>query len=276
MSTEQDSKQKSIEKNTETKIDALKTRLKRYGKVLVAFSGGKDSFFLLKAAVEALGKENAVACFVTTGFSTGNDRKRVEYYSGKLDFQLETVQLDITGDTLIMANPRERCYHCKKKIFGALEERAKKLGAETVLDGTTYSDSKEYRPGLRAIEELAIVSPLRDEGITSSEIVTFLEKIGIDDYYVTSSTCLATRFPYYHQLKPRILKIFDQLESYFVEEGIYPIKVRFIPEGIRIETPDRLFFKVLEKRTEIIQLCKKKGLNFVTLDLEGIKSGVWD
>ncbi len=176
-----------------------------------------------------------------------------------------------------MSNPRERCYFCKKKIFSTLKKKAQELGIETVLDGTTYSDLSQYRPGLKALEELNILSLLQEVRFTSSEIADYLKNTaGIDDYFLTSSTCLATRFPYDLQLNEHLLKVFDDLEEYFVDMGIFPVKIRFIPEGIRVETPSRHFQEVFAHRDKIIDFCKKRGLKFVTLDLEGIKSGVWD
>jgi pyridinium-3,5-biscarboxylic acid mononucleotide sulfurtransferase len=264
-------------KTFKKKIEEVQEQLRALKRVLVAFSGGKDSFFLLKIAVETLGKENVTACHVKTGFSTRNDQKRINYFSQLLDFQMEVIEIDLSGEKFIMSNPRERCYFCKKKIFSTLKKKAQELGMETVLDGTTYSDLSEYRPGLKALEELNILSLLQDAGLTSDEIAAYLKKnAGIEEYFLTSSTCLATRFPYDMQLDERLLNIFDELEEYFVNRGIYPVKIRYIPDGIRIETPSQHFREVLENRDKIIDFCKKAGLKFVTLDLEGIKSGVWD
>lgn len=270
-------KMNTKEKIFEEKIEELQRKLKAFKRVLVAFSGGKDSFFLLKTAVETLGKENVAACHVKTGFSSKNDQKRMNYFSQQLDFQPEEIEIDLFQEKFIMSNPRERCYFCKKKIFSALKEKAQQLGIEAVLDGTTYSDLSEYRPGLKALEELNIVSLLQEVRFTSAEIADYLKKnAGIEDYFLTSSTCLATRFPYDMQLKEPLLNVFDDLEAYFVNLGIYPVKIRFIPEGVRIETPPRHFREILETRDKIIDFCKKRGIKFVTLDLEGIKSGVWD
>ena len=273
MKTKNENKNKEFER----KINNVKAALKPLKKVLVAFSGGKDSFFLLKIALETLGRENVLAIFIKTGFSTKNDQKRVDYFTRQLDFHPQRVEIDICGEQNIMGNPRERCYFCKKKIFATIKEKALETGIKTVLDGTTYSDLSEYRPGLKALEELSILSPLRDARISSPEIVAYLKEImGIREYFLTSSTCLATRFPYDMNLDKNLLIIFDHLEEYFVDMGIYPVKIRYIPEGIRIETPPRHFQKIQANRDKIISFGKTKGLKFITLDLEGIKSGVWD
>ena len=267
----------NIEKTFKEKISEVQAELKSLKRVVVAFSGGKDSFFLLKTAVETLGKENVTAIHVKTNFSSKNDQKRVNYFSRLLDFQPKEIEIDLSRDKFIMSNPRERCYFCKKKIFAALKEKARESGIETVLDGSTYSDLNEYRPGLKALEELNILSPLQAARFTAAEIVDYLKKTaGIEEYFLTSSACLATRFPYDMQLDESLLKIFSDLEEYFVNLGIYPVKIRFIPGGIRVETPSRHFQEIFAHRDKIIDFCKKKGLKFVTLDLEGIKSGVWD
>ncbi len=261
----------------ETKKEVIENNLKSLKKVAVAFSGGKDSFFLLKLAVDTLGKENVVALNVKSIFTTTNDDKRVDYFSKKLDFTMRQVTIVLANEKNVMANPKDRCYFCKTKIFNTLKQEAKNLGFDWVLDGTTFSDLDEYRPGLKAIEELNIISPLRDAGISSWEIVTFLnEKLGVEDYYVTSSTCLATRFPYGFNLDKKILETFDKVETYFVEKEIYPVKIRYIPDGVRIETPEKNFEKIMKNKSELLEFCKNKDLKFITLDLEGLKSGVWD
>lgn len=258
------------------KIEGLKRRLKGYGKVAVAFSGGKDSFFLLKIAVETLGKERVAAFFVETPFGSLQDRKRLEYFRNRLDFNLEKISLVFGPDENMMKNPRDRCYFCKKKIFRALKEAAAALGAEAILDGTTASDLQEYRPGLKALEELDILSPLEGENISSGEIQQYLERAGIEPFYLTSSTCLATRFPYGLSLSKDLLRRFDRVEFFLTESGIYPVKVRYIEEGIRIETTEEHFGRVLALKEKLIDLCIENQFKFVTLDLGGIKSGVWD
>lgn len=260
----------------EEKINIVKEKLKDLKEVCIAFSGGKDSFFLLKQAVETLGKKNVTAFFVKTDFITKNDEKRVDYFKNILDFKLKKTFIDLFKYKNILSNPKDRCYFCKKKIFSTLKKEALKLKIKNILDGTTYSDLNEYRPGLKALEELKIVSPLRDAAITSDEVVEFLRELEIKNFYLTSSTCLATRFPYDFNLNKNILRKFDMLELFFVENGIYPIKIRFIPDGIRIETKEENFKKILKIRKKIINICKNNRIKLITLDIEGIKTGIWD
>lgn len=259
------------------KIDRVRIQLAALKRVAVAFSGGKDSFFMLKLAIDTLGQDNVVAFFVGSDFLTENDRKRVDYFRQRFDLSLVELTIDPWQEEKIVSNPLDRCYHCKKKIFLALREKASELGIAHLLDGTTHSDLDQYRPGLKALDELGILSPLKDAAITSGEVVEYLAgELHIDDYFLTSSTCLATRFPYHHRLVRETMKTFAAIEGYFVDRGFYPVRIRYIAAGVRIETAPAHFEKILEKRDEIITFCKDRGIKFITLDLEGIKSGVWD
>ena len=258
------------------KIDIVKDELKKLEKVVVAFSGGKDSFFLLKLAYEALGEKNVKAIYVITGLTTKNDEKRINYFRKLLNFSIKKIFVDVFEDKRIVKNHKQRCYYCKKKIFTIIKNEALKMNITHILDGTTESDLDEYRPGMKAIEELKILSPLKDAGINEMDVAEYLKSLHIEDYYLTSSTCLATRFPYDFELDEKMLKTFDDMEYYLVKIGIFPVKVRYITDGIRIETSDDKFLKIFEKKEEIINFCKKMGIKFVTLDIDGIKTGIWD
>lgn len=262
--------------NLKRKLEQLVSILKELHTAAIAFSGGKDSFFLLQTAVNTLGKEKVVALFVRTLFTSKNDLRRVRYFQQRLDFTLKEIHIDLDDRSSILTNPKDRCYHCKREIFSTLYRQANQLGIPHLLDGTTFTDLDEYRPGLKALEELQVHSPLLDVQITSMEISQYLRDAGIDPYYVTSSTCLATRFPYGLPLNSDRLSTFDELEYYLVDLGIYPIKVRYIPEGVRLETSAYNFGRILEIRETLVEFCQTLGLKFITLDLEGIKTGVWD
>ena len=263
---------KSISKKT----DDLKTILKKLEKVIVAFSGGKDSFFLMKTALDVLGKENVKIIFINSDFISENDRKRITYFEEKFNLNIIRLEISVLNDKTIMKNPKDRCYFCKSFIFNNILTKSKELGVDHILDGTTLSDMSEYRPGVTALEELKILSPLKDAGISSQEIVDQLKKEDIDRFYLTSSACLATRFPYDHKLSEKDLRKFDRIEDYLVNNGIYPVRVRYIEDGIRIETEEHNTEKVLKIKNELIKICKNEKMKFITLDLEGLRSGVWD
>jgi uncharacterized protein len=161
-------------------------------------------------------------------------------------------------------------------MFGALKKEARKLGIKIIADGTTVSDLAEHRPGRLALEKLAIHSPLRDAGFTSVEIITQLKKKGAAEYFLTSSTCLATRFPYDFRLNRLIIEAIGRVEHYLIKSGIYPVRVRYLTDGIRIETSPANFRKIIAMSGELIIIGREAGFKFITLDLAGIKSGSWD
>ena len=258
------------------KIEDLKIILRKLNKVVVAFSGGKDSFFLMKIALETLGKKNVKIVFINSDFISENDKKRIDYFGEKYDLDIIILNIKVLDNQKIIKNPKDRCYFCKSFIFDNIIDKAKDMGINAVLDGTTLSDMDEFRPGLKALEELKILSPLKDAGISSAEIVNFLKNGDIDSYYLTSSACLATRFPYDFELTEKEIRKFDRIESFMVDSGIYPIRVRYIEEGIRIEAEEKNINKIFEIKKRLIALCKKEGIKFITLDLEGLRSGVWD
>jgi len=254
----------------------LRERLKRQGSILLAFSGGKDSFFLLHAAREALGAANVFAYFIHTPFTGEAARERVAYFQRKFPFALREIRLDLFKDSRIRQNPRKRCFICKKAMFTALKKEARRFGIPTVADGSTVSDLGENRPGRLALENLGIASPLKDAGFTGPEIAAELKKLGVEDYYLTSSTCLATRFPYDLALDAARIDAIGRVESHLLQRGVYPLRVRYMADGVRIETTEANFRKVLSLKKELLALAKVHRFMFVTLDLGGIKSGSWD
>ena len=251
-------------------------RLKTYGRLLVAFSGGKDSFFLVQTAIETLGAANVFPYFVITPFTLTAARERVAYFKDKFSLPLNEISLDFLKDSRLRQNPRQRCFFCKKKMFGALKKEARRLGVKIIADGTTVSDLAEHRPGRLALEKLAIQSPLRDAGFSTIEIITLLKKKDIAEYFLTSSTCLATRFPYDFSLHPLIIQAIGRVEYYLIQSNIYPVRVRHLTDGIRIETSPANFRKIITMKDELIAICRAGGFKFITLDLAGIKSGSWD
>jgi uncharacterized protein len=250
--------------------------LARSGRILVAFSGGKDSFFLLREAVAALGKDNVAACFVTTPFLGEAARARVDYFRQRVPAAVRELPLDLLAGPPLRRNPRQRCYLCKLRMFSALKQEAGRLSIATVADGSTVSDQAEHRPGRRALAKLAVASPLREAGFTASEIVAELARSGIEKFYLTSSTCLATRFPYGHRLDPGEIRTIGQVEHFLAGRGVFPLRVRFIPDGVRIECGETQLRRLLDLKNELLTFCCERGLRFVTVDLGGIKSGPWD
>jgi len=254
----------------------LRSQLKEYGRLLVAFSGGKDSFFLWLTACEALGMDNVLPYFISTPFTLAAARERIDYFREKFSMPLHEIHIDLLQDARLRRNPKQRCFYCKMKMFATLKKEGRKLGIDHVADGTTLSDLAEHRPGRKALEKLAIRSPLREAGFTTADIAAQLKKRAVADYFLTSSTCLATRFPYNFSLQPRWIQAIGRIEHHLIGKGIFPVRVRYMEDGVRIETAPKNFRKLIAGKDTLITCCREAGLHFVTLDLAGIKSGSWD
>ncbi len=262
--------------NLEIKITRFKKNIETFNNIIIAFSGGKDSLFLTLMALEVSGKNNVTIVFVDSEFISENDKKRVDYFEKKFNLDIKRISIDVLSNASIKNNSKDRCYICKKKIFNSIINSFGNKKNTTILDGTTFSDIDQFRPGLAALQELDIVSPLKDAKITSDEIIKLLKQKNIDRYYLTSSTCLATRFPYNHNLSITEINNFEKIELFLVEHDVFPVRVRYIVDGIRIEAEENLTPKILNIKDALIKNAKKGGFKFITLDLEGIKSGVWD
>jgi uncharacterized protein len=254
----------------------LHAGLQRCGSVLVAFSGGKDSFFLLREAIAALGMDRVVPFFVATPFNGEAARSRLDHFRRHLPVPVRELRLDLLSGPRLRRNPRQRCFICKQRMFTALTKEAARLGIAVVADGSTASDQAGHRPGRRALDMLGIASPLRDAGFTAGEIACDLARAGIDRFLLTPSTCLATRFPYGHRLDPREMRLIAQVEEFLAARGVFPLRVRHIADGVRVEADPRHFRRILALKDDLLAFCRERGYLFVTLDLGGIKSGPWD
>lgn len=258
------------------KKERLHDILRQSGRILVAFSGGKDSYFLARESVAALGRKSVVPRFVLTPFIGAGTRARVEYFAKRLPVAVGVLPLDLLDGPRLRRNPRERCFICKLRMFTALKKEAARLGIATVADGSTLSDRDEHRPGRRALEKLAVASPLRDAGFTAAEIASELARSGVEPFYLTSSTCLATRFPYGHRLDGGEIRAIGEVEHFLAGRGVFPLRVRHIPDGVRVECGAGHMRRMLALKDELLAFCRERGVRFVTLDLGGITSGPWD
>ena len=238
------------------KLEQLQELLKSYGKVAVAYSGGVDSNFVLQVATKTLGKENVLAVTCLGGMMSKED-------------------LNVLQVQAFRENWPDRCYHCKKVVMSHVIEEAKKHGIQYVLDGKNKDDESVYRPGMKAAEELGILSPLAKCELTKQEIRDYSKQLGISTYNKPSNACLATRFNYHTNITYEMLERIDQAEQLFHDIGIKHMRVRDIHNLARIEVEKQDFTKVLE-HSEIVGKLKELGFDFVTLDLEGIKSGSFD
>jgi len=257
------------------KLENLKSIIRKMGKVAVAFSGGTDSTFLLKVAVETLGKDKVLAVTAISPIRFENEIKMAIQITRDLGVKQIIVELNELEDENFVKNDALRCYYCKHSIFKSLIEIAKENGIDFVADGTNYDDLlHDYRPGLRALEELKISSPLKEARLTKSEIRNFSKEMGLPTWNKEPETCLATRFPYGTNITNDKLEKVRKIELYLNSLGLRVHRARYHDDKtLRIEIMPDEFNLIMGKRFEIVKLAKSLGFNYVTLDLEGYRSG---
>ncbi len=244
----------------------------------VAFSGGVDSSLLLKLlCIKAKSRGTLVyAIAAHTELHPSGDleiAKRVAEESGAAFTVLKLQELK---EADIVNNPIDRCYRCKKLLFKEIKRKAEELGAKVLIEGTNLDDTKVYRPGLKAIEELGIKSPLKDAGFTKKEIRKLAEAYDISVADRPSTPCLATRFPYGAVLSLEKMKKVEQGEAFLRELGLYNVRLRVHGETARIEVDEKDMPKLLESRKEVVEFLKGLGYWYITLDMEGFRSGSMD
>lgn len=245
---------------------------------IIAFSGGVDSTLLLKAAcMVAAEKGFAVhAATFQTSLHPMQDlaiTRKIALDLGVLHHILEVDELEQAG---IMENPVTRCYLCKKYLFTRLHELGTTLGISLIMDGTNGDDLKSYRPGLAALSELAIKSPLAETGMTKSDVRKLAAAFNLNVADRPSSPCLATRFPYNTRLSYDQMRQVEAAEQFLHSLGFYNVRIRVHDTIARLEVDLDAFSQLLEQRDLIVRELKLLGYTFITLDLEGFRSGSMD
>ena len=253
-------------------FDRLVDRLKNYQKLCIAYSGGADSTLLLYAAVSALGRENLLVVNAKNLLVCGSDSLAAAQNVARLGIESVTIELDVLAKPEISNNSPMRCYHCKYMILSAIKQLAENAGISTVADGTNADDKTGYRPGMVAAEELGVVSPLKELGYTKAQVYADLNKPGLDFAARPSNSCLATRIPYNHEIRPEELEKIAKAEQLALSLGAKMCRVRLDNNTARIEVDPQDFSLILQHRQQLLQ----QGFDFVTLDLAGYTSGCYD
>ena len=256
------------------KLDLLKQILVKLGSLAVGFSGGVDSTFLLAVAHDVLG-ENVLAVTNDNAFVPNREVCEAKAFCMERRIRQIFVTVNPFEDEDIRKNSPERCYYCKRKIFGELIKTAKENGIEYVAEGSNMDDLGDYRPGLKAISELSVKSPLRDAGLTKDDIRALSKAMNLPTWSKPSYACLASRLVYGEEITEAKLDKIEKAEEFLISKGFLEERVRMHGNLARIEVPAKDIVKIAseETRNEIYDTIKALGFTYVTLDLKGYRTG---
>lgn len=234
-------------------------------RVAIAFSGGVDSAYLLYAAVNYA--EKVRAYYVKSAFQPQFEMDDAKRMAKQLRADLTVIEADVLQCPQITANPADRCFFCKKLIFSKIAEQALKDGFNTLLDGTNASDDPSDRPGMKALNELSVLSPLRECGLTKEEIRRRSKEAGLFTWDKPAYACLATRIPTGEAITKEKLECTERAEDFLISLGFVDFRVRMAGTAARLQIPASQFERLINNRTAIVQELKRY-YSAVTLDLE--------
>ena len=254
------------------KLEALKALLKGYGRTAVAFSGGVDSTFLLKVAHDVLG-DDCFALTVSSDVFPQREHSGAVAFCRKEGIRQTMVDVDVLSVEGFAANPPNRCYLCKSAIFRKMLQAAAAEGAAVVCEGSNVDDLGDYRPGLKAIAELGVASPLRECGLSKAGIRKLSAELGLPTSAKPSFACLASRFPYGRKITSAGLRMVECAEDFLRDAGFGQVRVRIHGDVARIEVEPGSLAAVLGMRESIVAAMKGMGFAYVALDLQGYRTG---
>jgi uncharacterized protein len=264
-----------MDQSVEEKFARLKEILLSMERVVVAYSGGVDSTLLLRVAKESLGEEHVVAVTARSPLYPERElagAKRIAQEMGVRHILIESNELEIEG---FSKNPPNRCYFCKKELFEEMQNLARKEAISFVVEGSTLDDEKDHRPGRRAIQELGIRSPLQEARFTKKDVRELSRAMGLPTWDKPSFACLASRFPYGEEITPEGLRMVDEAEDFLFSLGFEQVRVRHYQSLARIEVYPEEMNRLMNGslREKVVNRLKKIGYRYVTLDLQGFRSG---
>ena len=243
----------------------LQEFFQQHPEAAVAFSGGVDSAWLLHQAVRYA--RRCTAYFVNTAFQPGFELEDAEQTARQVGAELRVLELDILSAPEVTANPSDRCYHCKKRLFTALARAAAEDGYHVLLDGTNASDDAGDRPGMRALRELAVESPLRLCGMTKAHVRAASKEAGLFTWDKPAYACLATRVPTGQAITREDLARVEGAEDALFALGFTDFRVRLLGGGARLQFPERQWAEAASRRRELLDALRP-WFSAVTLDLE--------
>jgi uncharacterized protein len=257
------------------KYESLKRILRELESVVVAYSGGVDSTFLLKVAVDTLGAKNVLACISAGVVEPKHVLKRAKKIAKDFGVRLQTIDIDELKDPNFVPNKADRCFHCKSHLCQELLDVAHQKGLKHVVFGTNRDDLDDFRPGNRAMKVFGVRSPLAEAELTKEDIRTLSRKLGLETADVPASPCLASRLAYGLEISSQRIEQVEKAEDFLRTLGLVEFRVRHHDTIARIEVHPEDFKKIASEpnRSKIIKKLKSLGFKYVTIDLQGFRSG---
>ncbi|MBU3100570.1 MULTISPECIES: ATP-dependent sacrificial sulfur transferase LarE [Clostridium] len=258
----------------EMKFQKLKDSIQGLGSVAIAYSGGVDSTFLLKVAADVLGNKVIAITAKSTTYPEREFKEAVKYIGdiGAKHIVIISEELEIEG---FAKNPIDRCYFCKKELFSKVRKVADDNNINAVLDGSNADDVSDYRPGMKAANELKVISPLKDAGLTKDNIRELSKRLGLPTWNKPAFACLSSRFPYGNEITVEKLSMVERAEQFLLDLGFRQIRVRHHGDIARVEVnaQERNKFFSTEMMDKVANELKNIGFKYVTLDLLGYRTG---
>ncbi|MGC9455677.1 MAG: ATP-dependent sacrificial sulfur transferase LarE [Phycisphaerae bacterium] len=255
------------------KLDHCAGLIASLGRVVVAFSGGVDSSFLLAFAADVLGSDNVLAAMSVSPSQPQRARREGRDLASRLGVEMVEVETAEFSDRAYRSNPPRRCYHCKRHLFESLRRIARAGGFQAVAAGSNADDSGDYRPGLEAARELGVAEPLMQAGLTKQDIRRASRAMGLPTWTKPASACLASRVPYGSEITPNRLGRIERSEELLAGMGFRTCRVRDHDGLARVEVPPESLERAVRDRERIVRLLISAGYTYVTLDLQGLRSG---
>jgi len=256
------------------KYAGLQKILRDMGGVVIGFSGGVDSTFLLKAATDVL-KNRALGVVATSATYPERELEDSKMLAQQIGARIRIIRTEEDTNPKFLENPPERCYYCKMELFTKLKSIAEEEGLNFVADGSNTDDEGDFRPGMAALDELSVRSPLREAGLNKREIRRLSKELGLSTHDKPSLACLSSRFPYGSAITPEKLRQVETAEDFIRKMGFRTVRVRHYDTQARIEVGSGEISRIIEPviREKIIRKFKEIGYIYITVDLEGFRSG---